>query len=143
MHFNVSCFQNINMDFFCFLWMQIGKDSTYLTKFNFIFVGTTLATMFVGVITPTWWVWLKEERGKSFNIELIFQFLRLYVTPRKNLFKKERLGASKHWVLTKLTLMPIRKNLGFFHHHQLRLLVQFDDHLTYYCCAQVANEIIY
>jgi len=34
--------------------MQIGKDSTDLTKSNFIFVGTTLATMFVGVITPTW-----------------------------------------------------------------------------------------
>jgi hypothetical protein len=28
--------------------MQIGKDSMDLTKFNFIFVGTTLATMFVG-----------------------------------------------------------------------------------------------
>jgi hypothetical protein len=29
--------------------MQIEKYSIDLTKFNFIFVGTTLATMFVGV----------------------------------------------------------------------------------------------
>jgi hypothetical protein len=34
--------------------MQIGKDSMDLTKFNFIFVGIALATMFVGVTTPTW-----------------------------------------------------------------------------------------
>jgi hypothetical protein len=34
--------------------MQIGKDSIDLTKLNFIFVGTTIATLFVGVTTPIW-----------------------------------------------------------------------------------------